>query len=146
MARASQVVSDQVAIPHEPGHWMRFRLIPFTVLQEARAAKLKENLALAKLFDGVKVDQEQAKAEATAAAEADPTAPYDRATLLCAGIHSWSYEGAVDGKDLDERTSKWAAREIIARAIPSEDDMGKGSSRSTGTSATPGATPESPTS
>lgn len=147
MARASQVTSGSIEIPHEPGQWMRFRLVPYAVLAEARAKKMEDGIRLAKVLDGIKLDLAEIQKAATAASvDDDPAARYDRATLLRAGIAAWSYEGAVDGDDLDERTAEWAAREIVRLAFPTEKDLGKGSSPSTGTSPTPAGTPESRTS
>lgn len=142
MARASTILSDRVAIPNEPDQWMRFRALPWHVLEEAKSRKFEQTLELARALPAT--DQPRSDADRTRAVERlakeleeHPSNEYDQRTLLTGldghpgGIAEWSYAGPVDGMDLDPVTATWAADEIVRRSDPSKAAVGKGSSPST---------------
>lgn len=131
-------VTRKVEIPHEPDQWMELRHLSYRQLDEARQAKLDELFGFLRKTKDLtlpKPDDDKAAADRLAA--------YDVPTLLRHGIVAWSYGDAVTPDDLDAKTADWAAREILALSMPDEAAVGKGSSRSTGTSSEPETPPRS---
>lgn len=114
-------------VPHEPGHWMAFRKLPWKVLkqarkrQEAEAREVTKELGvefLRALTQGTDDDVEKVRAKLEARRwDVDQ---FDLETLLRHGIAEWSYPGATtDGIDqLDEDTARWAGTRIIASSRP----------------------------
>ncbi len=113
MAVVSSLPPRRVEIPHEPGSWMEIRALSFVALAEARHARLAQLAELGGILSALRD-----VATPTSAAEADPLASYDRLSLLSAGIVAWSYGPTIAAADLDDPTSEWAAREILAYSVP----------------------------
>ena len=123
----------RVEIPHEPGEWMELRRPSWRELEEASKVKTDEVFQRLRSMGGdllrelSGVNREQVMAEA----QRDPLQLYDMATVLRAGIAAWSYEAEVTPEALDSLdvlTAEWAAREILAPALPpSEEARKKGS-------------------
>lgn len=151
MARASARLSDWIEIPHEPGNEMRFRALPWHVLEAAKAKKMDETLSLSRALPTAAprsdADRERMKRELAAELQQHPGDEYDARILLAGhdghpgGLAAWRgplYTNAdsgqvvpVDGLDLDPVTSRWAADEIVRQSNPSAVTVGKGSSPST---------------
>lgn len=124
-------------IPHEPGQSMDLRLLSWTQLEKARAARLRAAVQTAEALGEALLrrlpERNGADSAAEAEADADPLAPYDRLTLLKMGVVRWTYDTPVSEDalaDLDETTAEWAARAVIG-VVESEDARLKGSSPST---------------
>lgn len=129
--------TEEVAIPHEPGHWLRLRKLSWTQLDEARRAKGRKVLRnMANDPEAVKLLAEvQAinadKPAATTPAEAltvpaDPLDEYDQQTLLEFGVVGWSYDEDVTPEsiaDLDEVTAEWAARQVLPKPKTPEERL-----------------------
>jgi hypothetical protein len=137
MALTSSVVTRH-EIPHEPGEWMRLRMLSWRELDLARQERV---LAIARYHRSVGLDYlrdlqasaREPSADDNGRAAASPTADdllasYDRGTLLRAGIVEWSYDPPVSPETidaLDEQTALWAAR-LLVPAPPPEAERLKG--------------------
>lgn len=152
MARASARLSEWVEIPHEPGNEMRFRALPWHVLEAAKAKKMDDQLALSRALPTstapkTSEDRERLKRELMAELAEHPGDEYDARILLAGhdghpgGLAAWrgplytnpdnGQTVPVDGLDLDPVTSRWAADEIVRQSNPSAVTVGKGLSPST---------------
>jgi len=132
MARVSTITTERIPIPHEPGEWMRFQMLSYLTLDKSRKVRMAELTAETATLSKetiAQIREELAAAKNAPVIKAEPIQKHDRATLLRHGIAEWSYEGAVDAEDLDDRTADWAAREILALSEPTDDDLKKGSLR-----------------
>lgn len=129
-------LQKKVEDPTAPGQFYVIRMLSYFELEQAREARLTKVLERLKQFGDVRsaIPSSGPTAEqARAASEADPLLEYDPETLLRLGVTQWSYDGEVDIAQLDEETAPFLAREIARYSKPGADDLGKGSSRSTGT-------------
>ena len=124
-------VTRKVEIPHEEGAWLELRQLNYRQLAEARRVKLDDLFTVMRGLKDIALPQQDGQAVA------DPLAGYDVGVLLRYGIVAWSYGETVTPDELDDRTAQWAAREIVAMAVPDEAAVGKASSRSTAISADP---------
>ena len=127
-------ITRRADVPHEPGQWLELRMLSWLDLDHARTARIKEIAERAKVLSGINF---AALAVPQPQPVEDPLLNFDVQTLLRRGVSAWSYGDKVTTDDLDERTAQWAAREILALTLPDEGSLGKGSSRSTGTSPEP---------
>jgi len=116
----------QIDIPHEPGEWLRIRMLPGRKLEEAQEANSRLRIGYVREM-GADILQalrgESRPAPEDAAAEPDLLDGWHVDTLVRAGIVGWSYEDkltqqAID--DLDGQTRVWAAGEILSYSRPSE--------------------------
>ncbi len=109
-------IVKQVDIPHEPGEWLKLRLLPGKKLDEARELKQRQTLAGLREM-GVDIWREfTAERGGDSPATQDPLTYYDVDTLLRAGIVGWSYEEKVTPQaieDLDAQTRRWAAETLL---------------------------------
>ena len=124
-------VTRKVEIPHEPDQWVQLRMLTYRQLAEARRVKLDDLFTVMRGLKDIALPQQDGQAVA------DPLAGYDVGVLLRYGIVAWSYGETVTPDELDDRTAQWAAREILAMAVPDEAAVGKASSPSTAISADP---------
>ena len=129
--------ANWVEIPHEPGERLQLRSLSHTEDAEAEAETTAHSIELMRALADVPLPV----IERPAARTADLLNTHERATVLRFAVVAWTYEGEVDTDGLDPKTADWAAREILKLTHPSEDDLGKGSSRSTATSADPDSPP-----
>ena len=116
-------------IPHEPEEWLELRQLPWLILEAAKEAKLRHQVDIRRMVgkDIISELQDEAKDTVLAApvpeAEPDPTAQYDQAIVLKAGIVGWSYEEEFAPElidDLDPATAEWAFKEILKPAHRTE--------------------------
>jgi len=124
-------VTRKVEIPHEPDQWVQLRMLTYRQLAEARRVKLDDLFTVMRGLKDIALPQQDGQAVV------DPLAGYDIGVLLRYGIVAWSYGETVTPDELDDRTAQWAAREIVALAVPDEAAVGKASSPSTAISADP---------
>ena len=124
-------VTRKVEIPHEPDQWVQLRMLTYRQLAEARRVKLDDLFTVMRGLKDIALPQQDGQAVV------DPLAGYDIGVLLRYGIVAWSYGETVTPDELDYRTAQWAAREIVALAVPDEAAVGKASSPSTAISADP---------
>ena len=124
-------VTRKVEIPHEPDQWVQLRMLTYRQLAEARWVKLDDLFTVMRGLKDIALPQQDGQAVV------DPLAGYDIGVLLRYGIVAWSYGETVTPDELDDRTAQWAAREIVALAVPDEAAVGKASSPSTAISADP---------
>ena len=109
-------LTEQVAIPHEPGEWMKFRALSWRDLQAAREAQmaraLREVAGLSpQAFEFLENQTEQQGAS---------VGQFDQTVMLRSGIAAWSYGEPVSPEAvdrLDERTAEWAYGEIVRRNV-----------------------------
>lgn len=118
-------ITEERAVPHEPGQSFTFRRLGWQALAEAGEARKRASFNDLKAMGG-ELFQALQTVDRTeqAQAEADPLTFYDRRTLLVAGIKGWSYEFPVNAETiagLDDETAEWAAREILAISKPSQE-------------------------
>ena len=122
-------IVKQVEIPHEPGEWMRFKMLSGKTLERSREVRFSR---LAEMYSHVgKREREEVETEPEAEAEAKVETPEERLaghdvdTVLRAGIAAWSYPDrltpqAID--ELDDATRKWAAAKILTLTDENEAD------------------------
>lgn len=128
-------VTETLTLPHEPGEWIKVRMLSGEQIKEAREQRALAAIKLQQALGGVEIKITDAqRVEAEAAVKADPLASYDVLTLLKHAIVGWSYYDtpptATDIADLDEETRRYVAE----RAIPqerSEADRGNATTPST---------------
>ena len=109
-------LTEQVAIPHEPGEWMKFRALSWRDLQAAREAQmaraLREVAGLSpQAFEFLENQTEQQGAS---------VGQFDQTVMLRSGIAAWSYGEPVSPEAvdrLDQRTADWAFAEIVGRNV-----------------------------
>ena len=109
-------LTEQVAIPHEPGEWMKFRALSWRDLQAAREAQmaraLREVAGLSpQAFEFLENQTEQQGAS---------VGQFDQTVVLRSGIAAWSYGEPVSPEAvdrLDQRTADWAFAEIVGRNV-----------------------------
>lgn len=120
-------VVKQIDIPHEPGEWLKIRMLPGRKLEEAQEASSRLRIGYVREM-GADILQ-ALRGESSPAPEKDavpdPLDGWHVDTLVRAGIVGWSYEDkltqlAID--ELDSQTRLWAAREILAYSQPSEGE------------------------
>ncbi len=109
-------LTEQAAIPHEPGEWMKFRALSWRDLQAAREAHMARALrqVAGLLPQALEVLQDQS---VQLGASVDQ---FDRAVMLRSGIAAWSYGDPVSPEAvdrLDPRTADWAFAEIVQRNV-----------------------------
>jgi len=118
----------QIDIPHEPGEWIRIRMLPGRKLEEAQEASSRLRIGYVREM-GADILQalrgESLPAPSENGTVSDPLDGWHVDTLVRAGIVGWSYEDkfsqqAID--DLDGQTRLWAAREILSYSRPSETE------------------------
>lgn len=122
--------SQRVEIPHEPGEWVELKPLSWTDLERARTARLKS--VVETMRDAAEVIALLQGRTPDAVPDTDPLSPYDRATILKAGIVGWSYGAPLDEENLaslDEETAVWIAQQLVAAR--SEADRKNASSTST---------------
>jgi len=107
--------TETVDFPHEPGESATIRMLSWKQLEDAKDAtvasafKLFENLS-PQALEAITNAPERPGREAA-------EAKYDRATLLEAGVVTWSYQDPVDAEtiaDLDDVTAELLEQEILA--------------------------------
>jgi hypothetical protein len=129
--------TKKLEIPGDVGQFLTIRQLNWVQLAEAKEARVEQMtramVRLASVKDLLPAPAAVAPSAEMIEASQDPEAMHDKLTLLSYGVTAWTYEGPVDVERFDERTAEWAAREILAISIPSEVELGKGSSSSTGT-------------
>jgi hypothetical protein len=117
----------KVEIPHEPGHYIEFRRLPWKLLKQARKVRADEAREEAKalgaefiraLSAGDTASEERVRSRMEELQYHHTN--FDMETLLTKGIAAWSYEGQVaDGLELlDEGTAVWAMQQIITLSRP----------------------------
>lgn len=136
-------------VPHEPGHWLRFRELDLTELTAARLAQQRTDMqAQRQRLDvlGAELVKEMSAIYAAQKTNEPAAAPdpieaalerYDAGTLLRLAVVAWSYE-AEEPTDpisqLDARTAQWAVRDIVSRHVltgpEAEAERGNGSAPS----------------
>lgn len=112
----------RVEIPHEPGEWLELRQLTWRQLKAAKAARQMEVLQSVRTLGGDLLRDLQQMSQGAAAG--DPTAEYDQATVLSAGIAAWSYAEAVSPEaidQLDPATADWALRELVVLTPQGEE-------------------------
>lgn len=122
------IVTDttrRIAIPHEPNEWLEVRRLSWRQLEMAAEVQTESMLKRLKAMGGdlVKALQKAGKEQ-----EQDPTAKYDRGTVLQAGIIRWSYSAETTKANidaLDEETAAWAFKEILALNNPRTEEERK---------------------
>lgn len=129
--------------PTDPAQSIKIKMLSHFELEEARGAKIAEMRERVKALGDLRAALPSLPAAATpeTAARKDPLAAYDVRTVLRLGVVSWSYDAELDIALFDEATALFVAREIVAYSKPADDDLGKGSSRSTATSTAPDQSP-----
>ncbi len=113
--------------------WVEIRALGFLALENAQKKRLNDVIEMAKALKDVPTPPSNGT-------EPDPLNSYDKLYLLKHGLTAWSYEGEVNVEELDKPTADWAAGEILEYSVPGETEVGKASSRSTVTLATPSIT------
>ena len=109
-------LTEQVAIPHEPGQWIKFRALSWRDLQAAQEARLARALrqAAGLLPEALEVSQNESVQRGT------PVVQFDQTVVLRSGIAAWSYGEPVSPEAidrLDQRTADWAFAEIVGRNV-----------------------------
>jgi hypothetical protein len=121
---------DRKAIPHEPGHFMEFRMLGFVALEEARQARQIGALrSMVGLGDVVAALQTARTDDTVQQAVNDPTTDYDAMTLLTKAIANWSYDEPVTPANialLDPTTKDWAVREVVTMHMRSQEERDMG--------------------
>ncbi len=110
-------LTEQVAIPHEPGEWMRFRALSWRDLQAAQEARVTRALQDAANMSSELLSTLKSQLDAR---EIEAKQRYDEAAILQAGIADWSYDTAVTSESidlLDQPTADWAFGEIVGRNV-----------------------------
>jgi hypothetical protein len=125
-------ISKRIEVPEEPGQWIEIRMLSWLTLDKARKERMKELMGMRDLFVLLKDVTANGAAESVKAAEQDPLQSFDQLTLLRSGIVSWSYGEGVAPEELEEKTAKWAALEILVFTLPDEAQTKTPSSLSTG--------------
>lgn len=136
MPLTSTLRTGKREIPHEPGQWMDFQMLNWVTLNLSKKIRLAELHKETTTLSRETLEQLRAELAAAKVAgvdiAADPLIRHDRLTLLTYGIAEWSYGDTIEPSNIDDRTSEWAAREILAFSDPTGDDIKKDSSRATG--------------
>ncbi len=109
-------LTEQVAIPHERGEWMKFRALSWRNLQAAQEAQMARALReVAGLTpQAFELLQNQAERQGASVDQLDQT------VVLRSGIAAWSYGEPVSPEAvdrLDQRTADWAFAEIVGRNV-----------------------------
>lgn len=140
----TNLITEQLDLPHEEGAWIKVRKPSALVLREARSvahAAWKESLAdyssvdpalLAKI---VETRVQDTNGNGKEPEPVDPLTGYDDMTLVRACVIEWSYDVPVTPDtiaELDEETILFVARSLVPKA--DEADRKNGSARSTGRS------------
>ena len=110
-------LTEQVAIPHEPGEWMRFRALSWRDLQAAQEARVTRALQDAANMSSELLSTLKSQLDAR---EIEAKQRYDEAAILHAGIVDWSYDAAVAPENvdlLDRPTADWAFRQLVDRNV-----------------------------
>lgn len=123
--------TKRVDVPDEPGHWLEIRMLSYLTLDKSRKEKLREAVELSTLYPVLKDVTAEQGAAAQAAFASDPMRGHHVQTLLKNGVVAWSYDGEVNVDELDERTAKWAAREVFRYSVPDEAEKKDSASGST---------------
>ena len=149
MGLVDAAATVRLEVPFEPGEWFIVRELGWRDLDFVRQAKA--SAALSKVRDlgpqllesfsalerGDGSDAEKAELERAKAAQADPSAQFDKELLLSRSVEGWSYaEPFTKAKldRLDERTSEWlfhAIADLYDPGSESEADRGNASTPST---------------
>ena len=127
-------ITKRIEVPGELDQYIEIRMLSWLTLNEARRERLKEVAGMREIIAMYREVAQNGSAIETAKAEAakDPFQQYDPLTLLKHGLVAWSYGAKVDVTEFDEKTAEWAAREILAYTLPSEQESKTPSSLSTG--------------
>jgi hypothetical protein len=119
-----QGITKQVDLPHEPGQWIKVRLLGYAALTEAREARSLQAIRKAREMGAELMNSLPDRAPRENAAPPDPLNDYDMPTLLRAGIVEWSYDAKATRENidsLDEKTARLVALALVPEA-ESEDD------------------------
>ena len=145
------IFTDQIAIPHEESHWMKFKKLSWKQLRVAETVSTDDQIERVRRMGGetftaitsVKTDRDKEAVEKAKARAADPVNAYDFDELLKMGIAEWTYTEKVEATDakpehtagvkvdtksielLDYETVEWAARQIIKFAKKEPTDAEK---------------------
>lgn len=129
---ASLIVSDQIHMPGDPGHWFKVRKLTGRQHEEAQTAHRAGFVADNKWAGFFRVAAVAGPtSEEVQRILADPLTGYDRHALVRLGLSAWSYEPAIarDEKGLSEAAAKaiddldddaldLMAREVLKLAKP----------------------------
>ena len=108
-------LTEQVAIPHEPGEWMRFRALSWRDLQAAQEARRAAVFEVAAKLPAEVIQNLQGQSP-----DEDEAGRYDKVSMLRSGIAEWSYGDSVRPETvdrLDQKTADWAFEEIVRRNV-----------------------------
>lgn len=109
-------LTEQVAIPHEPGEWMKFRALTWRDLQAAQEAQMARVMREVTGLPPQAFEFLGGQAEQPEAA----VGQFDQAVMLRSGIAEWSYGEPVAPEAidrLDAKTAAWAYGEIARRNV-----------------------------
>ena len=134
MALTSKLTTDRIELEHEPGEWIEIKPVPWTVLRDAREARVRRAIApfVSLGPEGIAALQGQGQSRNGDMPEDEHPEEYDRETLLRKSVVAWSYEQPVNEPnigDLDEET----ATVVYQRAVKLNTR-----SKSEGEASTPG--------
>ena len=125
MGLVAETAVQRVTVPHEDA-WIEIQPLSWSDLETARRIKTEDSIKQAALFDASMLKEIQASATGGTATPADGL---DMATVLTAGVKSWSYEDPVTPENirrLDEPTAMFAFAQIAERSVLNEDESKNG--------------------
>jgi len=116
-------VTRTVPLPFDEPHTVTIQKLSGKALHAARQAQIAASMQLVQAMGGAAIRRELADVspEAVATAEADPTRPYDRSTVLAKGVTAWTYPDppTIDRlDDLDEQAADFVFRAILELTLP----------------------------